>query len=109
MRSPGEIEDVKKKIHARAREGALARDRQLCLGQWQWTRRGWRQPQEIQRERRMNRRTNETPQGSWLSRVQKGSLWLCYAGPLAEKWKSGILGNRRRPKPISWEKNSWGS
>ena len=31
-------------------EGALAWDRQLCLGQWQWTRRGWRQPHEIQRE-----------------------------------------------------------
>ena len=28
-------------------EDALAWDRQLCLGQWQWTRRGWRQPHEI--------------------------------------------------------------
>ena len=32
MQSPGEIEDVKKKIHAE--EDALAQDRQLCLGQW---------------------------------------------------------------------------
>ena len=32
-------------------EGALAWDRQLCLGQWRWTRRGWRQPQGIQWER----------------------------------------------------------
>ena len=29
-------------------EGALAWDKQLCLGQWQWRRRGWRQPHEIQ-------------------------------------------------------------
>ena len=28
-------------------EGALAWDRQLCLGQWQWTRGGLYQPQEI--------------------------------------------------------------
>ena len=47
MRRPRMIEDVKKKIHARERK-ALAWDRQLCLGQWQWTRRGWRQTQEIQ-------------------------------------------------------------
>ena len=26
-------------------------DRQLSLGQWQWMRRGWRQPQEIPRGR----------------------------------------------------------
>ena len=41
-------------------------DRQLCLGQWQWMRRGWRQPQEIQRERKESKRTSETPQGTWL-------------------------------------------
>ena len=29
-------------------EGAIAWDRQLCLGQSQWTLKGWRQPQEIQ-------------------------------------------------------------
>ena len=39
--------------------------------------------------------------------AQKGSFWLCYAEPLAEKWKSGISGKRHRPKPIPWEKNSW--
>ena len=31
-----------------------------------------------------------------------------YAGPLAEKRKSEISGKRHRPKPIPWEKNSWG-
>ena len=29
-------------------EDALAWDKQLYLGQWQWTRRGWRQQQENQ-------------------------------------------------------------
>ena len=37
MRRPGEIEDVKK-FHARSEGVALAWDRQLCLGQWQWMR-----------------------------------------------------------------------
>ena len=52
---------------------------------------------------------SETSQGTWLGGAQKGSLWLCYAGPLAEKRKSGILGKRRRPKPIPWENSSWGN
>ena len=60
-------------------EGALAWDRQLCLGQWQWTRRGWRQPHEIQREGRESKKTSETAQGTWLGGTQRGSLWLCYA------------------------------
>ena len=108
MQNPGKIEDMKKKIHARARDAlALAWDRQLCLGQWQWRRRGCRQLQEIQWGKMVNRRTNETPQGTWLGRARKGSLWLCYTGPLAEKRKSGISGKRRRSKPIPWEKNSW--
>ena len=45
----------------------------------------WRQPQEIQKERKESRRMSETPQGMWLGGAQKDSLWLCYAGPLAEK------------------------
>ena len=96
-RRPAKIEDVKKKINARARK-------MLCLGQWQWPRRGWRQPQEIQRERKESKQTNGTPQDStWLGGAQRGSLWLCYAGPLAEKRKSEISGKRHRPKPIPWE------
>ena len=39
-------------------------------------------------------RTSETPQGTWLGGAQKRSLWLCYAGPLAEKQKRGISGKR---------------
>ena len=89
-------------------EGALAWNTQLCLGKWQWGSRGWRQPQGIQRVRKESERTSETPQGTWLGGAQKGSLWLCYAGPLADKRKSGISGKRHRPKPIPWEKNSWG-
>ena len=54
-------------------------------------------------------KASETPLGTWLAGAQKGSLWLCYAGSLAEKRKSEISGKRHRPKPISWEKNSWGS
>ena len=37
----------------------------------------------------------------WLGRAQRGSLWLCYAGPLAEKQKSEISGKRHRLKPIN--------
>ena len=33
---------------------------------------------------------NETPQGTWLGGVRTGSLWLCYARPLAGKQKSEI-------------------
>ena len=47
---------------------------------------------------------SETPQSTWLSRAQRGSLWLCYAGPLAEKRKSGISGKQHRSKPIPCEK-----
>ena len=88
---------------------ALAWDRQLCLGQWQWMGRSWRQSHEIQRERKKSKRTSETPQGMWLGRAQRGSLWLWYAGPLAEKRKSEISGKWHRAKSISWEKNSWRS
>ena len=79
------------------------------MGQKQWMRKDWRQPQEIQRERKESKRTSETPQGTWFGGAQRGSLWLCYAGPLAEKRKSWISGKRHKPKPITWEKNSWGS
>ena len=90
-------------------EGALAWDRQLCLGQWQWTRRGWRQPQEVQWGRKESKRTSETPSGTWLGGAQRGSLWLCYAESLAEKRKSGVSDKRHRPKPIPWERNSLGN
>ena len=74
-------------------------DRQLFLDQWQWRRKDWRQPQEIQQERRDSKRTSETPQGMWLGGARKGSLGLCYAGSLAGKQKSEISGKRRRPQP----------
>ena len=76
MQSPGNIEEENP---CQSKEGALAWDRQLCLGQWQWTRRGWRQPQEIQPERKKSRRTSAIPQGARLGGAQRGSLWLCYA------------------------------
>ena len=100
MQNPGEIENVKKKIHARVRK-MLIMNRQLCLGQWQWKKKGWRQPQKIQRKRRDSRRTSQTPQGTWLSGARKDSLWLCYAGSLAGRQKRGISSKRQRPKPIS--------
>ena len=40
MRRPGEIKDVKKENPYQSEEDALAWDRQLCLGQWQWRRKG---------------------------------------------------------------------
>ena len=75
-------------------------------GPRQWTRRGWRQPHDIQRERKESRRTSETPQDTRLGGAQRGSLWLCYARPLAEKQKSEISGKRHRPKPTPWEKSN---
>ena len=48
------------------------------------------------------KRMSETPPGTLLGGAQRGSLWLCYAGPLAEKRKGGISGKRYRPKPIPW-------
>ena len=79
IRSPEEIEDVKKNP-CQSEEGALAWDRQLCLGQWQWRRRGWRQLQKIQPGRMESRRTSETPPGTLLGNVASGSatmsLWL---------------------------------
>ena len=59
--------------------------------------------------KRVSKRTSETAQGTWLGGAQKGSLWALLRGSLAERLKSGISGNRRKSKPIPWEKNSWGS
>ena len=36
-------------IQCQSEEGALAWDRQLCLDQWQWTKKGWTQPQEMEK------------------------------------------------------------
>ena len=58
---------------------------------------------------RGSRKTNEATPGMWVGGARKGSLWLCYARLLTGKRKSDIQGNRQRPKPTPWEKNSWGS
>ena len=70
---------------------------------------GWRQPQEVQWRRKKSRRMNKTPLGRWLGGAQRGSLWLCYAGSLAEKLKSEISVRWHRPKPIPRERNSLGN
>ena len=75
MQSPRKIEDVKNKIHDRARK-MLYHGIWNCLGQWQSRRKSWRQPQEIQWERKESRRTSETPPGTWLGGAQRGGLWL---------------------------------
>ena len=54
----------------RSEEDALAWDRKLCLDQWQWMRRGWKQPQKIQRERKESKKKSETPQSTWLGGAQ---------------------------------------
>ena len=46
---------------------------------------------------------NETPPCTWLGGARAGSLWLCYAGPLAVIQKSGISGSLQRPQPIPRE------
>ena len=71
MQSPGEIEEENS---FQSEEDGLAWDMQLFLGQWQWMRRGWRQPQELQWGRRESKRTSETPPGTWFGGAQKGSL-----------------------------------
>ena len=57
---------------------------------------------------RGSQRTSETPRETWLGGAWKGSLWLCFAGPLPRRHKSGISGNRQRPKPTPRERNSLG-
>ena len=56
-----------------------------------------------------SRKTSETSQATWLGGSWKGSLWLCYAGSLSGRQKSGISDDRRRPKPTCWERNNWES
>ena len=51
--------------------------------------------------RKESKRTSETLPSMWLGGAHRGSLWLCYAGPLAEKRKSEISGKWHRLKPIS--------
>ena len=88
-----EIKDVKKKIHARARK-VLWRG----IGNFVWASgRGGRKvggsrKKFSEREGRTER-ASETPQGTWLGGAQKGSLWLCYAWPLAKNRKVGSLGS----------------
>ena len=79
------------------------------LGQWRWTRRALWQPREILLGRKGSRKTNKTPQGTWLGGARAGSLRLCYARPVTGRPKSGIAGSWRRPKPTPSERNSWGS
>ena len=109
MRRPGEIEDVKKKIHATARKMLWHGISNFVWASGSSGRKGWRQPQEAQWRRKESKRTSETLPGTWHGEAQRGSLWLCYAGSLAEKRKSEISGKRRRLKPILWEKKSWGN
>ena len=66
--------------------------------------RGWKQAQEIPRERKESKRTSEIPPATWLGGAQRGIFWLYYAGPLAEKRKNGISGKRHRPKLIPGER-----
>ena len=89
-------------------EGALAWDRQLCLGQWQWTRTGWRQSQEIHRgERRAEGlvRLLKARGIAELSKVASGSatqgLWL-RNGKVASQ-VIGIDRNRFPGKRTVWE------
>ena len=77
MRRPGKIENENS---CQSEEGALAWDRKLCLGQWQWTRRDWRQLQEIQREAKGRVRLHRERGSVELREVVSGSatqgLWL---------------------------------
>ena len=102
MQRPGKIEDVKKKIHARVRKVL-----QHGIGNFVWANGSGRG--EVQRGIKESRTTSAVPSGTWHGGAQRCSLWLCCAESLAEKRKSEISGKRHRPKPIPWERNSWGS
>ena len=105
MQRPGEIEDLKKKIHARARKVLYH-----TIGNFVWARGSGRGEVEAAAKNSAGEKgakgqvTHLRARGS--AELKSGSLWLCYAEPLAEKWKSGIAGKRHRPKPTPWEKNS---
>ena len=88
----GIMEDVfqmkgkKSKVHERLKMGrrksmpeqedALAWDRQLCLGQWQWR-------EKVRGSRKKFSRREGRAEGR--VRLRKDSLCLCYAGSLTEK------------------------
>ena len=97
MPRPRKIENVQKKINARARNvlwhgignfvwGSGSGRGKICDSREKFS----RGERKIQRG---SRKTNETPQGTWLGRAWAGSLWLCYAGPLARKQESEISGS----------------
>ena len=60
-------------------------------------------------EKKESKGTNDTFPGTWHGGAERGSIWICYAGSLAEKRKTEILDKWRRPTPIPWEKNSLGN
>ena len=107
MRRRGKIEDVKKKIHARARKMLWH-----GIGNFVWASGSGRG--EVGDSRKKLSGSEGRAKGRVRLLRARGSadlreLWLCYAGPLAEKRKSEISGRRHRPKPIPWERNSWGN
>ena len=82
MQSPGKIEDLKKKIHARARKMLYHR-----IGNFVWANvsGGGKVGGSLRNSAAKNRRMSEIPRGTWFSGAQRGGPWLCSAGPLAEK------------------------
>ena len=96
MRRPGETEDVKKKIHVRARK-IFSKKQAIFSGPVAVEGERLEAAAQSSVGRKESRRTSETPPGTWLNGAQKGSLWLCYTGSLAEKWKSEISDKRHRP------------
>ena len=66
-------------------------------------------PVAVDKDRLEAATRNSTKEKGERKDAQKGSLWLCYTWPLAERQQRGISGNWQRQKPIPWERNSWGS
>ena len=83
MQRPGMIENVLAENPCQSKEGALHWDRQLCLGQWQWTKSGLWRPKKI----------SQGEEGA------KGRVRLLRARGSAE------LGQLRRA--CSWETEKW--
>ena len=92
MQRPGEIENVKKKSHVRARKvlkhgigtvsEPVAKDEERFVA-----------AARSSAERR-GAKGQMRARGSWFGGPQTGSLWLCYARPSAGGQKSGISGNQ---------------
>ena len=85
MQRPEKIEKRVGKNPCQSEKGATTWDRQLCLCQWQWTRKGLWQPQKIQLGRRGAKRSMRLLRARGSATLKKEASGSCYAVPFAGK------------------------